>query len=155
MALKPDRRILDDALDFFMNHTAERGGVVCMVTAGSGAALDQAQAAVGYAATSSGKTPMGYLLCDVVDVDLSRYELNGRKNEVQKGGKVNFATVGVVNTNMLKSGITYAAGDKAYLDTDGRVTNVNTGAIASPLIGKFESIKDSDGYAKISFNFLK
>jgi hypothetical protein len=155
MALKPYRRILDSEISFFMNHTAERGGVVCALTAGSGNTLDQSQGAVNYSATSSGKLPMGYLACDVVDVDLSRYHLNKEKNEIQKGGKVELYTVGVVETNMLKSGITFAVGDKAYLDTDGRITNVNTGAAASPHVGKIESIKDSDGYLRVSFNFLK
>ncbi len=155
MALKPDRRELDSDISFFMNHVAERGGVVSMVTAGSGGAMDQANAAVGYSATSSGKLPMGYLTGDMVDVDLSRYFLNKEKDEIQKGGKVKILTLGMVTTNMIKSGITVAAGDKAYLDVDGRVTNVNTGAAASPQVGKFESIKDSDGYAKVSFNFLK
>lgn len=155
MALKPFRRILDTDISFFMNHTAERGGVVCAVTAGSGNSLDQAVAAVGYSATSSGKLPMGYLLNDVVNVDLSRYFLNKEKAETQLGGKVTLATVGVVETNMLKSGITFAVGNKAYLDTDGRITNVNTGSEASPYIGKIESTKDSDGYLRVSFNFLK
>lgn len=155
MALKPDRREIDSDISFFMNHIAERGGVVCVVTAGSGGAMDQAQAAVGYASAASGKTPMGYLMPEMVDIDLSLFNLNREKDQVQKGGKVKIMTIGSLNTNMIKSGITIAAGDKAYLDVDGRVTNVNTGAAASPGIGKFDSIKDSDGYAKVSFNFLK
>lgn len=154
MALKPDRREIDSDISFFMNHVAERGGVVCFVTAGSGGAMDQAKAAVGYAATSSGKTPVGYLSSDIVNVDLSRYHLNKEKDEVQLGGKVKLLTVGMYTTNMIKSGITVVAGDKAYLDTDGRVTNVNTGAVASPYVGKFLSTKDADGYAKISFSLI-
>lgn len=157
MALKPDRRELDSDISFFMNHTAERGGVVCLVTTGSGGAMDNAAAAVGYvaAASISGKIPVGYLTSDVVDVDLSRYHLNRYKDEVQKGGKVKLITVGVVNTNMIKSGDTLAVGDRAYLGEDGRVTKTNTGAIASPHVGTVLSHKDQDGYAKISFNFLK
>ncbi len=152
MALKPDRREIDSDISYFMNHTAERGGVVCLVTAGSGGAMDQAAAAVGYSATSSGKRPVGYMTADMVDVDLSLYFLNREKDVVQKGGKVKLLTIGMVNTNMIKSGVTIAAGDVAYLDVDGRVTNVNTGAIASPRVGIFESIKDADGYAKIRFS---
>lgn len=155
MALKPDRREIDSEISFFMNHTAERGGVVSLVTTGSGGAMDNAAAAVGYSATSSGKVPVGYLTSDMVDVDLSLYHLNRYKDQVQKGGKVKLITVGVVNTNMIKSGDTLAAGDRAYLDTDGRVTKTNTGAIASPHVGTVLSHKDQDGYAKISFNFLK
>lgn len=155
MALKPDRREVDSEISFFMNSVAERGGFVSIVTIGSGGAMDQAQAAVGYASTSSGKVPVGVLADDMVDVDLSVYHLNRYKDQVQKGGKVKVITAGVVTTNMLKSGITPVAGNRAYLDVDGRITNADTGSIASPLVGYFQSGKDSDGYAKISFNCIK
>jgi hypothetical protein len=155
MALKPDRREIDSEIGFFMNHTAERGGVACLVTTGSGGAMDNANAAVGYAATSSGKVPIGYLTCDVVDVDLSLYHLNRYKDQVQKGGKVKLITQGVVVTNMLKSGDTFAVGDAVYLNEDGRVTRTNTGAIASPKVGTVLAHKDADGYAKIMFSLYK
>lgn len=155
MALKPDRREIDSDVSFFMNSVAERGGVVCISTTGSGGAMDNANAVVIYRSTSSGGVPVGVLMDDVVDVDLSLYHLNRYKDQVQKGGKVKIMTAGVVVTNMLKSGETPAAGDSAYLAADGRITKTNTGATDSPAIGKFLAHKDADGYAKISFSLLK
>lgn len=156
MALKPDRsHEYGSDISFFCNHAAHRGGVVSLVTVGSGGAMDQGAAAVGYASAASGKVPVGYLMNDVVDVDLTKYELNSQKDEIQKGGKVNLRTWGWLVTNMIKSGDTPVATSKAYLGVDGQVTVTNTGAAASPYVGVFLSSKDSDGYAKISFNFLK
>ncbi len=155
MALKPDRREIDSDISFFMNSVAERGGFVSLSTTGSGGAMDNANAVVIYAGTSSGKVPVGCLANDMVDVDLSLYHLNRYKDQVQKGGKVKLITIGMVNTNMIKSGDTPAVGDKAYLAADGRVTKTNTGATDSPAIGTFLSQKDADGYAKVSFSLVK
>jgi len=155
MALGPDRSYeYGSDVSFFMNSSAERGGVVSIVTGGSGAALDDSVALVIYRSTSSGAKPVGVLMNDMVDVDLSRYHLNPYKDEVIKGSKVNLRTWGEVLTNMIKSGVTVAAGDKAYLDVDGRITNVDTGAIASPRVGSFKSAKNADGFARFAFNFL-
>lgn len=156
MALKPDRsHEYGSDISFFSNNPAERGGVVSIVTLGSGGAMDNALALVGYASTSSGKTPIGFLMNDVVDVDVTRYDINHQKDEVLKGGKVNLRTWGWLTTNMIKSGDTVVAGSKAYLAADGRITITNTGAADSPQVGVFLSKQDSDGYAKVSFNFLK
>ena len=46
MALKGNRVETISEISFFMNEVAERGGIVCMSTAGSGAALDQSAALV-------------------------------------------------------------------------------------------------------------
>lgn len=154
MALKPDRsNEYGSDISFFMNAVAERGGVVSLVTLGSGASMDNGYAVVGYGSTSSGKTPVGILMNDMVDVDLTQFHLNPYKDVVQKGGKVNIRTFGWVLTNMIKSGDTPAVGDKAYLAPDGRITKTNTGATDSPKFGVFLSQKDQDGYAKVSFNF--
>lgn len=141
-------------VNFYMNSVAERGGVVSLVTGGSGAAVDNSLALVIYRSTSSGGAPVGILMNDVVDVDLTRYHLNPFKDEVLKGSKVNLRTWGEVVTNMIKSGDSPAAGDKAYLAPDGRITKTNTGAADSPRIGNFKSSKDQNGYARVAFNFL-
>ena len=70
-----------------MNEVAERGGVVSLSTAGSGASLDNGNAVVTYAADPSGKVPLGLLINDMVNIDLTRQHLNQHKDEVQKGGK--------------------------------------------------------------------
>lgn len=149
MALKGDHRILVDDVSFFMNEVSNRGSVVSFSTAGSGAALDQSAALVTVAATASGKVPVGVLLCDMVNIDQTRQHLNQHKFEVQKGGKVRIGNHGWIVTDQIASGITAGVGDKAYLANGGRITNVNTGAAASPPVGRFLSTPDEDGYAKV------
>lgn len=156
MALKADRSAeYGSDISFFMNSVAERGGFVCLNTLGSGAAMDNGNAAVIYASDPSGKVPLGVLMNDMVDVDLTKFHLNQYQDQVQKGSKVNVRTYGWVVTNMLKSGDSPAVGNKAYITTDGRVTVTNGGAAATPQVGIFLSQKDQDGYAKVSFNLQK
>lgn len=160
MALKADRAHYGSDISFFMNSTAERGGIVSIVTAGSGAAMDQALAAVAYqtnttlspAPNGSGYRPVGVLMNDVTNVDLTRTHRNFHKDEVQVGGKVTVWEKCDVTTNMIVPGTTPTAGGAAYLGPSGLITPTNIGAIASPLIGYFKSTKDQDGYAKVSIN---
>jgi hypothetical protein len=152
MALKPDRVTIDTSIDYFMNQTANRGGVVSVLTAGSGAAMDQSVQAVHYDTSPSGATPVGILLSEVVNLDLTRQHENWHKEERQQGGKVTILVKGQVTTDHLASGITVTAGQGAYLGAEGRITNVNTGAAASPKIGTFHSTINELGFAKVSVN---
>jgi uncharacterized protein (UPF0297 family) len=153
MALKTDRSVLQTDISFFMNESATRGGVVSLSTGASGAAMDNGAALVTYAANPSGKIPVGLLLNDMVDIDLTRQHLNQHKDEVQKGGKVTLLQKGYVVTNNLLGTVT--AGAPAYLAHSGRLatTNVstdNTDADGSTrLVGRFLSAADEDGYAKV------
>lgn len=151
MALRSQRRELDSDITFFMNEVAERGGFVCASTVGSGAALDQSQALATYAAAPSGKTVLGVLMGDMVNLDLTRQKENVHKEEVQKGGKVTIWTKGWVVTNMIYPGHTIAVGNKAYIAASGLIGNVDTVG-CNEVVGKFLSSKDEDGYAKVSFN---
>lgn len=154
MALKTDRSVLQTDISFFMNEAATRGGVVAISTGASGAAMDNGAAVVTYAANPSGKVPVGLLLNDMVDIDLTRQHLNQHKDEVQKGGKVTLLQKGFVVTNLLQ-GAAPSAGSPAYLAHSGRLatTNVstdNTDADGSTrLVGRFLSGVDEDGYAKV------
>lgn len=152
MALKPYRKYGQDTMDFFMDEVAERGGVVVMSTVGSGEATDQGAALVTYATAPSGKLPVGVLMQDMVNKDLSQTHLNYYKDEVQKGSKVNIWTQGTVVTNMIYPGVTPAVNKTAYLTTSGLLTITDTNTHASPIVGVFLSSKDADGYAKVSFN---
>lgn len=154
MALYPNRNYknVGGRIDFFMNETAERGGVVVFSTAGSGVAEDQANAVVTYAVNPSGKKPVGILVCDVVNIDLTRQSLNKYKEEVQIRSKVTIVEEGEVVTNMLVPGITIVAGDTTYLGPSGLLTNVNGGSEATPKVGRFMSRKDENGYAKFNAN---
>lgn len=151
MALKPDRIELLTDVSFFMNTTAERGGVVSVVTAtsGVGVSMDDANAVVAYAAVASGAKPVGVLLNDVVNLDLTRQHINWHKDEVQLGGKVSLLRQGQVTTNMLVAGTTPAAGADAYVGANGLIGTSSTNAVK---VGQFLSAKDSDGYAKVSVN---
>ena len=154
MALKSDRSTLDVDISFFMNEAAVRGGVVSISTGGSGAAMDQGEALVTYAALPSGKVPVGLLLNDMVDIDLTRQHLNQHKDEVQKGGKVTLLRKGYVVTNSLE-GADPAAGDAAFVAHSGLLAtsdladdDVDTDG-STRVVGRFLSGVDQDGYAKV------
>lgn len=149
MALKPDRIELMTDISFFMNTTATRGGVASVVTGGSGVAMDDASAVVGYAASVSGAKPVGVLLNDVVDLDLTRQHINWHRDEVQVGGKVTVLRQGQVTTDMLVAGITPTAGVDAYVGASGLIGTSSTNAVK---VGTFLSSVDSDGFAKVSVN---
>jgi hypothetical protein len=151
MALKPDRVELLTDVSFFMNTTAERGGVVSVVTAtsGVGVSMDDANAVVAYAAVASGAKPVGLLLNDVVNLDLTRQHINWHKDETQVGGKVTVLRVGQVTTNMLVANTTPSAGADAYVGANGLIGTSSTNAVK---VGQFLSAKDTDGYVKVSVN---
>lgn len=154
MALKSDRSVLDTDISFFMNEAATRGGIASVSTGGSGAAMDQGEALVTYAALPSGKVPVGLLLNDMVNIDLTRQHLNQHKDEVQKGGKVTLLRKGYVVTNSLE-GTSPSAGDPAYVAHSGNLaasdlSNDDGDADGSTrLVGRFLSGVDQDGYAKV------
>ena len=152
MALKADRYEMQTDISFFYNAGAvERGGIVChSSTVGSGAAMDQGVNLCEYKA-ASGDVPLGVLLNDVVNKDLTREHLNRYKDEVQLGGKVTILRKGYVVTNMIDATSTVTGGGVAY------ASNTTAGNIASSgmphqAVGRFLSTKDADGYAKVEVN---
>jgi len=152
MALKGDRYELFVDMHFFCNTAGNRGGISSVVTGGSGNSLDQSAAVCGYAATSSGSLPLGIQLQDVVNIDQTRQHINFHRDEVQVGSKVALGRIGYWTTDQIVSGVSPTAGQQAYLGVAGMVTTTNTGAVASPPVGKFLSAKDADGYAILSVN---
>ncbi len=150
MALLADRKHVDSRIDFFMNETAERGGIVVFSTAGSGAAMDQGKQLATYAADPSGKVAIGILMNDMVNKDLTRTKLNPYLHEVQQNSKVTLWEKGEVVTNMIQPGITVAAGNTAWLHASGYVSNNRH--LGGPRVGGFMSTKDENGYAKIGVN---
>ena len=154
MALKSDRSTLQTDISFFMNEAATRGGVAALSTGGSGASMDNGAALVTYSTNPSGKVPMGLLINDMVDIDLTRQHLNQHKDEVQKGGKVTLLTKGWVVTSNLE-GTAPNAGDLAYLGHSGNLSTTDlssddTDADGSTrIVGRFTSDVDQNGYAKV------
>ena len=155
MALKADRNELDVVISFFMNETAEKGMVVCLSTVGSGAAMDQSLALVAKKDAHATTTfPVGILLNDVVDIDLTRQHINWHKDEVQKGGKVAILKKGYVVTDQIAG--TPTIGELAYVD-DAAANGLIATDLASAdgdrnVIGRFMSTLDEDGYAKVEVN---
>ena len=156
MALKADRHEESTDISYFYNAgTATRGGVVCLDAAAlagaSGAALDQGENLVSYQTPTATDVPIGILLNDVVNKDLTRTHLNQFKDEVQKGGKVTLMTRGWVVTSKITG--TPKAGDMAYASTTGTIAPTVLAAGSGQLaIGRFMSRKDADGYAKVHVN---
>jgi len=151
MALKSDRHEFLTDMSFFTNFVATRGYVLVHNSSGSGAAMDQASAYVALptgAAGVSGTNPVGLLLNDVVNYDLTRQHINWHKDEVQVGGKVLLLRRGWVVTNAVSG--TPTAGDKAYYNALGELTP--TAVANSTQVGRFLSAKDADGYAKVDIN---
>ena len=153
MSLKADRIELLTDVSFFATATATRGGVASRTApGGSGVSMDDASAVVSYAATASGALPMGILLNDVVDLDLTRQHINWHKDEVQKGGKVTLLRIGQVTTNSLVGSIVPGPGSGAYVGANGLIgTSAASGCVQ---IGTFLSNKDDYCYAKVSINIL-
>lgn len=146
MALKSDRFELQTDISFFYNAAATARG--CLVshggTAGTGASMDQG---VNLCAKSTSAAPLGILLNDVVDKDLTRTHLNQYKNEVQKGGKVTILRKGYVVTNNITGAP--GAGDVAY---QCETTAGNVASSGTNVVGSFLSAQDADGYAKVEVN---
>jgi hypothetical protein len=152
MALLGPRKELDTLIDFFMNETATRGVCVSVSTGGSGIALDQGEALATVAASSSGVAPLGILLNDMVNLDLTRQHVNQHKDEVQQGSKVTILNRGEVTTDDIFG--TPSPGDVAYCYASGLISPSSESAteFTSPTIGRFHSSKDENGYAKVSVN---
>lgn len=149
MALKPGRLINQyaDDISFYADEVMEVGGVVSLLTGGSGEAMDQAAAMATYAASQSGKVALGVLLTPMVNKDLTQNHLNFYNGEVQKGGKIRFNRDCWVTTNMILG--TPAAGGTAYLGPSGYIQTTAVNAANNPTVGYFLSSKDADGYAKV------
>ena len=156
MALKPDRYLLDTEVSYFMNETAEKGVVVVHALAAgiaSGAAMDVVTNSVikpvaQPLAVSSG-VPVGILLSDVVNKDLTRTHLNQHKDEVQQGGKVAIVTRGWVVTDQVIGAV--KAGDPAFVTSSGILTatfaNTNDNRVAR--VGTFRTSRDANDFVKV------
>lgn len=153
MALKGDYVLYSpEDISFYCNVAAERGLILVHSSSGSGAALDQADA---YVAIPTGQAPStlniaGLLNCDMVSVDYSKTHENFYKDEVGIGGKVPLVRHGWVVTNKTDGSPT--AGAKAYLTSAGLASTTDAGS--APVIGRFLSGPDADGYSKLEVNIL-
>ena len=109
----------------------------------------------------SGIVPVGLLLNDMVNLDLTRQHINWHKDEVQKGGKVTLLRKGWVVTDRVYPGETPAAGGLAYVSHSGLIATSNHCTVTqdagdvqgvSRVVGRFLSKKDEDGYVKVEIS---
>jgi hypothetical protein len=153
MALKGDRHVIEDDISMTCETAASRGVGLVLKTSGSGVALGDRRNKAELIANPSGKVFVGILMNDVVDVDTTRYHLNFHKDEMKKGEPCTLMRKGWVITDKVTG--TPTVGATAYLTTNGVFTptvSSDGGTAATPKAGRFESIKDEDGYVKISVN---
>lgn len=137
----------NDVTDFHFNTVANDGGIAVFSTAGSGVAPDAGQNVAQYATSQSGTVPIGLLMNNVVNIDLTRYPLNRYNSyEVNVGSKVHIHRRGTFVVDNLYPGQTPTAGAPAYLGPSGLVQTNLVNTVASPKVGKFQSTKDQDGY---------
>lgn len=159
MALKPDRiEHLTDVSFFKADAVAERGLIVVHNTGGSGAAMDDALATVKNVSAYADE-PAGLLLNEVVNIDLTRQHYNQHKDETQLGGKVTLLRRGTVVTDQVSG--TPVIGEPAYFGLDGKLQTeseftgpTGVGQTFQKPVGRWLSVKDSDGYAKVEINIV-
>ncbi len=156
MALKPDREYneVTDITNFWTTVAAENGGCAGVVTQGSGAAMgqnivDEANV-VGYIANPSGVIAKGILLQTVSAVmSATRDFPNFENGEIRPSDKCTLVKKGFVVTDMIV-GTTHSVGDAAYLAASGKISK--TQATGAPQVGRFETTKDANGFARVSID---
>lgn len=164
MALRPKYVAVLENVDYFMYTVGERGGVVVgtgvdATTFPLGSSSDNSNRRVTYADNASGYNPVGVLFNDFVNKDLSDTPQNVYKYERQVGDKAHVIVVGTVVTNRIAagqaSGIALPA--KAYVGLSGLLYTdaaYNT-ASGYPVVGRFLTNTDADGYAELYVNALQ
>lgn len=158
MALKSDRNIVDWDLAYYCDTTASKGMLAFHTTntgpSPSGGFMDQGEAVVTFPANPSGHTPLGFLLDDVVNQDLTQQHLDHNRAVVQVGSKVSIATRGWLCTDKIQGtpsgGMLCLPGGTGHVTTDGHVNGVAASGLVA--VGRFMGAKDADGFAKVSFN---
>lgn len=140
-----------DDLSFIMTTEAEIGSLVCIGTGTFYTGMDQSAKTVQAFANSSGKLPAGILMNTVDDYDTSRIPFNFQDpNTVPINSKVLVKREWrgrINNLNPTTSG-SITPGAPMYVGPNGTATPVNSSG--HPLIGRFESNVDSDGFCEVS-----
>jgi len=145
--LKPDRHFnpADSECSYYMGVVANQGILVAYSTGDSlPPALDDANGYAHVPLTTDAK-PIGILLDNVVNKDLTDTYLNRSRREVQINNKVEIVREGWFVTDRLVAGINPSPGDDMYFAVGGLFAT----ATGNQLIGTFESTVDGDGYCRI------
>lgn len=149
------QRSLNTTEIMFVSEAAMEAGTVCVYKASqpTGAAVgDGLNAAAPVAiqppsgGPASGAKVAGLLIDSVVTLDTTRQHRNFHKTEQLVGENICLLKDGFVYTNWVLG--TPAAGDPAFIGPFGKLQTTQVNAV--PAVGKFETAKDGDGYARVS-----
>lgn len=137
---------------YFFNGVSEKGVVLSVGTAGSGVAIDNSFNVAVVAPVASGSKPLGILLDEFVNIDLTRFPINWHKQQAASGDKASICQKGYVTTDKIVAS-SINAGDFAVLYNNGVLSGVAPDAswnhVANPKVGVFRTNKDSDGFATV------
>lgn len=153
MALKGDRAVYVTDISHVTNQASVAGAVMVLATGqtttASGQGInDQAGVIVpiGTGAPASGTIVVGIALDPVSAVDETKGHRNWHTGEQVVGEPLACLTDGWVFTNMISG--TPTPGAPAYPAADAKLSPTQTNGI--PAVGKFQTSKDADGYARVS-----
>ena len=153
MALKGDRAIYITNIRHICDTSGEAGTLMQVKASqptgrGVGQGINgSAPVAVPVTGTpASGIRILGVLIDDVVSIDPVKQHRNTQRTDQLVGENVCIITDGFVRTNKITG--TPAAGDTAYVGANGTFANSQTNSI--PAVGKFETAKDTDGFAVVT-----
>lgn len=156
--LMPDRSIRAWDITRKMTTVCEPGQFAVHVatagTTGSGAAIGETWGHVEIESANNGAVS-GSKFAGVtehyhVSLDTTKYDLNEFKGEHLINKVCTLMTEGYVVTDQISG--TPTIGAPAYLCLGGKVSPTDIGL--APLVGKFDTVKDENGYAKVHFSTL-
>jgi hypothetical protein len=161
MAIKGHQ--VEDVYSFDLSCTmataGERGGVVCLTSTGNiGPDMDDSDRVVSYEASPSGKVVMGLLLHTVSDYDTTQVPENFQNPDVVPvNSKVTLIRRWQGMTNMITPSEVDSIGPStAYLGNSGLLSKtsylVGSSGDTRPVVGRFESAADADGFIKVTIN---
>lgn len=146
MGLSPNRQVFQTNVDFALNEVAERG-VLCSIIPGTTSAGEVTASAT---PTGVGVQVIGMLLGDIESLNFDRHPEYLHRDVRDVGSVVSLCQEGELKTDQLTG--TPSAGDAAYLGANGTVstTQLSDGlGNMAPLVGKFLSATDANGFAKV------
>ena len=142
MALGPNRQVFQTSIRYAVNEASERGGVLSASTTAGAATYVVSP-------TGSAVYPIGVLLDDVEDLNYDRHPEYLQREVIDIGGGVGIVNKGEMQMNLIVG--TPTQGQPAYLHPSGYVgpTQLTDGLNPAPLIGKFRTGLDANGFATV------
>jgi hypothetical protein len=153
MALKRYIEDIQGDMSHYMITEGERGGIVTLAATGAfSPEMDAGLNVVAYAASHSGKQPIGMLMHTVEDYDTTKIAFNYQNMDIVPiNSKVYVMKKGVAITNMIDPArLASVDPGKAYVTRSGLLSDLSTANNIE--VGNFESYPSSDGFVKVSIN---